>query len=151
VNAFLALLGIVLTSLSYFWILKNLYSGFRIAAYIREYIEPHTGLNWETWLLRSRSASEPLPKHPPVNDFFRVFHNSLLYVALVVSIVLIWVPLYSKPPRGVGQILPYLGLTVAAVFLWLAWNFTVRRFLIAPLNHESNRLSTVIRQPGGPR
>jgi hypothetical protein len=152
-NAFLALLPVVLTSLSYFWILRNLQSGFRIAEYIRECIEPNTSLGWETWLVRARPPSETSPRAPLASKFFAVFYNSLLCVSLIVSVGLIWLPYYvaagaASPTgrRGSESLLANARFTGAIVVLWLIWYLIMQRLLIGPMTTAAYRQTTLIHQ-----
>jgi len=153
-NAFLALLPIVLTSLAYFWILRNLRSGYRISDYIRERIEPHTNFGWETWLVRARPPSETTPKGPVASNFFAVFYNSLLCVSLIVCVALIWLPRHSAAGAALttsghasGSVLANSGFTLAAVVLWLAWYLIMRWLLIGPMTQAAYKRSTVSHQP----
>lgn len=106
------LLPTIITSIVYLWLLTYIYSGFRIAAYIRTEIEPIVpGINWENWLSTNADKFKFRIKNPYsllVNTFYcislsaAVVKIALLYltndlpvpfyqsVALVVSIWLVW-------------------------------------------------------------
>lgn len=141
VNAFIALLPMLLTTISYFWILRNLYSGFRIAKYIREYIEPKTQLNWEAWMSLSRRKTQPEGRMKIRADVFAVYYHSLLVISLVVCIALIWVPKlsYGELTAGGGTGAPevqpaptevYLVLTISAVMVWVIWYLVAKVLFI---------------------
>ena len=73
-NAFIALVPSILTTISYFWMLRSLYSGLRIVKYIKEYIEPKLGLNWETWVQLSRRPTQRKGEVKIGEDFYRLLY-----------------------------------------------------------------------------
>jgi hypothetical protein len=154
VNAFVALLPIILTTLSYFWILRNFYSGARIASYIKEIIEPKTGLGWETWLNSLRRETEPGGKITFRADIFSVYFHSLMILSLIVCIVLIWAPYWSyiiTPLPGAAQtqqlpLNPSLWLTGIAIAFWLIWYIFVRIAFINQNRKDIRQLMQAIQK-----
>ncbi len=151
VNAFIALLSILLTTISYFWILRNLLSGFRIAKYIKEYIEPKTGLNWETWLGVSRRGTQQEGKIKMRADFFSIFYHSLFIISLLECIVLIWAAHWpyripsiqavtvSNQVHQVPADICVL-LTLAALIFWGIWYFVARVLFVDPTTRDIRNL-----------
>lgn len=92
IDAVVALLPIILSAMSYFWILRSLYSVQRITKYIKDRIEPHTGLNWESWLLLTRSRMQTDGKIKLRENIFGVFYHTFFSLSIVVAITLIWLP-----------------------------------------------------------
>ena len=151
-NAFVALLPIILTTMSYFWILRNIYSGFRIAKYIKDAIEPQTSFNWETWINKSRKKTDPGGKPRKGTDFFGVYYHSLLGIALLICIILIWAPLWpygssaAQATSGAAQptptpIVAYVALSICAVVFWTVWYFLARNLFVVQTREGIQRLA----------
>ena len=145
-NAIVALLPVFLTTICYFWILRDLYSSLRIVKYIRSEIEdPKKGPFWETWVWNSR-----LGKHPARNegvgassnpgeeegmdeeidtggnitwwdDVYGLFYHAFLGVSLLVCIVLIWMPHWPYRSNSIqgGSGSTQLPQASAGTCLWL--------------------------------
>jgi hypothetical protein len=141
VNAFIALaLPLILTTLSYFWILRYFYSGVRISKYIKDVIEPETGLNWETYVNSIRGKTDPGGKVRFRADTFSVFYHSLITLALLVSLVLIWSPFWPYATNTAqsstiiqtspGTLDTYLILSLVAIGFWVLWYVFARWLFI---------------------
>jgi hypothetical protein len=95
-NAFLALLPIIIITFAYYWILKDSYSAMRITKYLREYIEPKTKLHWETWLQmfreeqRIRREEEPKKRQISVDIVYDPIYHAFYGVSLLICISIIW-------------------------------------------------------------
>jgi hypothetical protein len=142
VDAFMALLSIALTTLSYFWILRSFYSGMRIAQYIKEYIEPKTGLHWENWRNQSRRRAQPEAKPRIQADIFSTFYHSLLSLALIVSIILIWAP--QSHYVGNGTSLPlHVSVATSVAFTAGVVLFVVVWYVLANITYISHIRSDI--------
>jgi len=145
VDAFIALLSVALTTLSYFWILRNFYSGMRIAQYIKDYIEPKTGLHWENWRNQSRRRGQPQAKPKIQADIFSTFYHSLLSLSLIVSIILIWAP--QSHYVGNGTSLPLhvsvatsVALTAGFVLFVVVWYVLANITFVSRIRSEIRQL-----------
>lgn len=163
-NAFIALLPIFLTTMSYFWILGYLYSGLRIIRYIKEKLEPDMGLGWEDWIQEPREKIQPGGTINIKENIFCLFYHFFLVVSLLLSIILIWAPLWpygdnsTQSSAGLAQssLVPptmCLGLTFGIVLFWFMWYLAARRIWISRkiedienLNQELRRLTAQERQ-----
>jgi hypothetical protein len=142
--------------LSYFWILRYFYSGARIARYIKEKIEPQTGLGWEKWVNSIRRETEPDGKVKVSADTFSVFYHSLLILSLVVCLVLIWAPLWSSgnatlPSLQSAQTSSLDSNTrtifsgIAVVF-WIVWYLFARWIFIAGVKHDTRKMMSALQR-----
>jgi len=151
VNAFIALtLPVLLTTLSYFWILRYFYSGARISKYIKDVIEPKTGLNWENFVNSIRKKTDPGGKVRFKADTFSVFFHSLIILALLVYLILIWSPYWqfttvsSQSTSGMAMVSSnlntYIILSGIGVVFWIIWYLFVRWMFINETLKDTRKL-----------
>ncbi len=157
-NAFIALLPIILTTMSYFWILRSLYSGLRIVKYIKEQIEPATGLGWEGWLQKPREKTQSDGKIKWWEDVFGLFYHFFFGVSLILCIVLIFLPHWpynnntgqsSTNPAQFSPIPVSVCFLVAIgiVLLCLLWYFVAKWLWIDRRIKDIERLNREMRLP----
>ncbi len=161
INAFLALaLPLILTTLSYFWIRRYFYSGARIARYIKEMIEPQTGLGWEKWVNSIRHETSPEGKVRFNADIFGVFYHSLLALSLVLCLVLIWAPLwpFSNSASSTVQPAQLSALDVrscaifsgVAILFWVIWHISAHWIIIAEVNRDTRKMMSALQKQQSP-
>lgn len=150
INAFIALMPVILTTISYFWILKDLHSALRIFKYIKTVIEPAVGTGWENWVQKSRQETQPKGKIKVEENIFTLIYHLFLWVSLFVSYVTIWAPHWpyrnSSTPIDNTPIDMCLIFTAVITALWLVWYFTARGLWINRRIREIEKLNTELRE-----
>jgi hypothetical protein len=119
----ICLLPTILTSIVYFWILTRVYSGFRIANYIKTVIEPDiAGLNWENWL-SDFVEKKNFRLRNPYSMLVSAMYGFSLTATLVKVIIL-----------HTQDILEYSLILSAVVVLavWGLWILGIHGLLISP-------------------
>ena len=131
-NAFIALLPIFLTTITYFWILRNLHSALRIVKYIKEKIDPNTGIGWENWIQQSRRVAQPKGRIRVNENVFSLFYHFFLVVSLLVSITSVWAPHwpYGNNASLIRNIPVNMSvwITIFIILFWILW-YILARFL----------------------
>lgn len=169
-NAFVALLPIFLTTMSYFWILRDLHSALRIILYIRIKIESQKiGLGWETWVWayrtqkhavkgdgqEERALEGEIEREGGIRwweDVYGLFYHFFLVVSLLVCIGLIWVPHWpygsnavqsSTETAQLSTVPPTvcLWLTLGALLFWILWYFLADELLISQRKNKIEALN----------
>lgn len=160
INAFLALvLPLILTTLSYFWIRRYFYSGARIARYIKEMIEPQTGLGWEKWVNSIRRETDPDGNVRFNADIFGVFYHSLLALSLMVCLVLIWAPLWpainsastlQSAQSSALEIRSCAIFSGIAIVFWVIWHLSAHRVIISEITRDTKKMMAALQKPQDP-
>lgn len=153
ISAFVALLPMVVTTISYLWILRYLVSGFRISLYIKERIEPMAGTGWETWLSSLRKRMSPGGKMRFGSDVFAVFFHFIYGFSLLVTVLLIWAHHWSSAISGTTQspnVAPgtSIALTVGAVLFGGIWYLIARYLFIARARKDIQELIAEMQKAG---
>lgn len=157
INAFIALVPIILTTVSYFWMLRSVYSGLRIVRYIKEYIEPNVGLYWETWVHLSRRPTQPRGEVRIGEDIYRLLYYFFLVVSLVMCMAIIWGPsdgTVQLPRDRQIRVWCTLGATLSWIVCHsLAWHVLIARRVkdIETLNREIQGLGNPVIQITNPK
>ena len=150
INAFIALLPIFLTTMSYFWILKDLQSALRIVTYIKNVIEPNIGTGWENWMQQARQEAQPQGKIRIEENVFTLFYHFFLWVSLIVSYVAIWAPHWpyrnSSIPIDSTPMDMCMLLTGGITLFWIAWYFTARGLCIKRRIKDIEKLNQELRE-----
>ena len=154
IDAFIALLSIALTTASYFWILRNFYSGMRISQYIKDVIEPKTGLYWENWVHQSRRRTDPGARPRIHTDVFSNFYHALLGLSLIVSIILIWAPQWHYVGKGTPQplrvsVATSTALTVGAVLFVIVWYVLANIAFVSRIRSDIRQLMIEMQRTSG--
>jgi general stress protein CsbA len=115
-SAFLPLMPIIIFTLAYFWILRNVYSVTRIVHYLVINIEKDTEFAWETWLRNTRI--EGIGMKPVYEITYWLFY----LVSLSISLGYIWFP-YLSPTNNFDYLkfqsdLVLTGIVIIATALW---------------------------------
>lgn len=116
-GVFVCLLPTIISSVAYLWLLTYIYSGFRIAAYIKTELEPKiSGMNWENWL----SANAGKFKFC-IKNSYALLMNTFYCISLAASLLKIAL-LYtgSNPPAY-----PLVPLIIWVVVFWAVWILAV--------------------------
>jgi hypothetical protein len=118
----IALLPVVLSTLVFYWILKENYSVLRIVWYIKKYIEPKTGLKWETSLQELRGSvggeqkqgiSRKNPKLSKYAPIYSPIYNTFHYLSCLLAITLLIASNTSLP-----NLIGWGASIIISVFIW---------------------------------
>lgn len=117
----ICLLPTILTSVVYLWLLTQVYSGFRIAAYIRTELEPKIpGLNWENWL--SANANKYKFRFKNVYSLLAIASYCISLFAALTKIVVLH--LDHNLNHSV------LEFSVTTTIVWILWILGTHLFVI---------------------
>jgi len=142
-NASIVLLPVFLTTISYFWILRNLYSGLRCIKYIAEKIEPYTGLGWEKWLIKGREKTQTKGKIYLFEDIFKIFYHFFLIISPLLSTIIVALEYNNK------KYVQFISKPLVFFYLWgfiIIFYFFVKKFLINPRNEDIKNLNNDIKK-----
>jgi hypothetical protein len=136
VNAIVALLPIIFTTIVYLWLLKNIYSITRIVLYMTQNLEKEVGLNWETWIQSNRRKIQPGGKIKTSTNIHRLYYSTFLWISLGISVVSIWARHLSSLFTGSATLytLPdwwvCFFLSIGVVIFGVVWHWTTHQFWI---------------------
>ena len=108
------LLPTIVSSVAYLWLLSYIYSGFRIAAYIKEVLEPKIkGFQWESWLSDNASKSKF-----PIRNSYSLVTNTFFVISLAAALLKIAL-LYigQNPPPYPGAILVIIVVAFWGIYI----------------------------------
>jgi hypothetical protein len=116
------LLPTVVTSVVYLWLLTYVFSGFRIASYIKKELEPKIpGFNWENWL-STNAGKFKFRIRNQYSLLAKTFYGISL-AATLLKIILLYTS--QNPPHY-----PVSALSIVVVVVWALWILGIHFFLI---------------------
>ena len=115
-NAFLPLLPIMIFTLAYFWILRDVYSVTKIIHYLVMNIETGTDFSWETWLRKTRIEGVRM------KSVYEITYSLFYLVSLSISLGYIWYPYFFPNGNPIYlKLQSNLVLTSIVVIVTILW------------------------------